>query len=318
MDQTVLISIIVPVYKVEAYIRRCVDSILEQTYQNLEIILVDDGSPDNSGQICDEYAKADSRVRVIHKSNGGLSDARNAGIQIAKGEYLGFIDSDDYIEPNMFELLLHDALEHDADIAICGYYDVYEKARPHYQYLEQEVMNAEEALKTCLMTTKTGVMACNKLYKRFLFDKVAYPKGKTTEDAFVIADLMEQCKTVSLNTKPLYYYVHRPESITTKKFSKTDFNVIYAYRHVVEKVSKSFPAVRSLAEARLLWAYLIVLDKSILTDETEVNKKLQRYIRKNIATVLHPFFTRNRQISALAACVSLPAYKQLVLHHRRK
>lgn len=120
------ISIIVPVYKVEPYLRKCVDSILAQTFTDFEVILVDDGSPDNSGKICDEYASKDSRVRVIHKKNGGLSSARNAGIDVARGKYLGFVDSDDYIEKDMYELLYDNIVKEQADLSICGIYDVYE------------------------------------------------------------------------------------------------------------------------------------------------------------------------------------------------
>lgn len=119
-----LISIIVPVYKVENYLSKCLDSMICQTYKNIEIILVDDGSPDNSGKICDDYAKKDSRIKVIHKENGGLSDARNAGLKIATGKYIGFVDSDDYISVEMYEKLYNQAKKEDADIACCNYYRV--------------------------------------------------------------------------------------------------------------------------------------------------------------------------------------------------
>ncbi len=121
------ISIIVPVYKVEKYLKKCVDSILAQTFSDFELILVDDGSPDNSGRICDDYAKKDARVRVVHKQNGGLSSARNAGIEVAKGKYLGFVDSDDYIAEDMYELLYKAIIKEEADLSICGIYDVYEE-----------------------------------------------------------------------------------------------------------------------------------------------------------------------------------------------
>lgn len=120
------ISIIVPVYNVEKYLEKCVRSILAQTFTDFELILVDDGSPDSSGAMCDQFAEQDQRVKVIHKENGGLSDARNAGIEIATGEYLGFVDSDDYIADDMYELLYTNIVKEDADLSICGIYDVYE------------------------------------------------------------------------------------------------------------------------------------------------------------------------------------------------
>lgn len=119
------LSIIVPVYKVEQYLDKCVESILAQTFTDYEIILVDDGSPDNCGQMCREWERRDGRIRTIHKENGGLSDARNAGIDIAKGDYIGFVDSDDYIKPDMFEVLVANLERNNADISMCGYMDVY-------------------------------------------------------------------------------------------------------------------------------------------------------------------------------------------------
>ena len=135
-----LISIIVPVYKVEKYLRRCIDSILAQTYQNIEVLLVDDGSPDNSGAICDEYADKDSHVRVFHKPNGGVSSARNLGLMEAKGQYIGFVDADDYIDKTMYEVLLDNLLQEQADISICSYNQedkngVFHKHWPREDYL---------------------------------------------------------------------------------------------------------------------------------------------------------------------------------------
>ena len=140
------ISIIVPVYKVEKYLKKCVDSILAQTFTDFELILVDDGSPDDSGKICEEYAEKDARVRVLHKENGGLSSARNAGIEVAKGKYLGFIDSDDYIAEDMYELLYNTIIKEDADLSICGIYDVYEGKAPIVKPTIEKVVSAEEAL----------------------------------------------------------------------------------------------------------------------------------------------------------------------------
>jgi glycosyltransferase involved in cell wall biosynthesis len=124
------ISIIVPVYDVEKYLKKCVDSILNQTFKDFELILVDDGSPDNSGAICDQYAEKDSRVRVIHKENGGLSDARNAGIEVARGKYLGFVDSDDFVNEDMYKQLYTSIIENNADLSICGIFDLYEGKTP--------------------------------------------------------------------------------------------------------------------------------------------------------------------------------------------
>ena len=206
------ISIIVPIYNVEPYIHKCVDSILNQTYKNIEVILVDDGSPDNCGKICDEYAEKDDRVVVIHKENGGLSDARNAGLDKATGECIGFVDSDDYIAPNMYEKLYAALKENEAEIAYCN---VVRCLNENYYYntLQQsKVMTGPEYLfgKHAAFWT----IAVNKLYKRSLFINVRYPKGKLHEDEFVIHEIMFSCNKVIYIQDNLYYYIHRDSSIT--------------------------------------------------------------------------------------------------------
>ncbi|HDT8053597.1 TPA: glycosyltransferase, partial [Enterococcus faecalis] len=144
------ISIIVPVYNVEKYLEKCVRSILAQTFTDFELILVDDGSPDSSGAMCDQFAEQDQRVKVIHKENGGLSDARNAGIEIATGEYLGFVDSDDYIADDMYELLYTNIVKEDADLSICGIYDVYEGKEPVEKQQQYIVLDKVAAMKMIL------------------------------------------------------------------------------------------------------------------------------------------------------------------------
>ncbi|MDV4769588.1 glycosyltransferase, partial [Enterococcus faecium] len=185
------ISIIVPVYKVEPYLRKCVDSILAQTFTDFEVILVDDGSPDNSGKICDEYASKDSRVRVIHKKNGGLSSARNAGIDVARGKYLGFVDSDDYIEKDMYELLYDNIVKEQADLSICGIYDIYAGKKVKILPEEYKVLDKVSAMKIVLEAQSFSVHAVNKLYKKELFNKIRYPENIITEDAAVILDILE-------------------------------------------------------------------------------------------------------------------------------
>ena len=141
------ISVIVPVYKVEPYLRKCLDSIVNQTYRNLEIILVDDGSPDNCGAICDEYAAGDGRIRVIHQENGGVSSARNAGLSAVTGEWVGWVDSDDWIEPDMYEYLLKNALEQNADIAVCSHYEVHRETEVFCGWTGVQLLDTEAALK---------------------------------------------------------------------------------------------------------------------------------------------------------------------------
>lgn len=226
-----LISIIVPVYKVEPYIKRCVQSIIEQSYKNIEIILVDDGSPDKSGEICDEFSKKDERIKVIHKTNGGLSDARNAGLKIAKGEYIGFVDSDDYIENDMFECLYKLCTENKAQISIVSYYEYYNGKLISVRKNDKlEKFNKTEAIKELLIDSKIQSYAWNKLFKRELFDGIIFPTNKNFEDIATTLLLFEKAEKVVLLEEPKYHYLRRNDSIIGKKNYKTynDYlNVIY-------------------------------------------------------------------------------------------
>lgn len=226
-----LISVIVPIYNVEKYLHRCVDSILGQTYHNLEIILIDDGSPDNCSIICDEYAQKDYRIRVVHKTNGGLSDARNVGIEAATGEYLMFVDSDDFIAANMIEKLYHALLVNNADISICNFKYVDENGasilfNPRFSNsklpIQDGVISGTDILKEKLFATKCWywVVAWNKLYKKSIFSEIRYPVGKIHEDEFVIHAILMKCDKVACVSEMLYYYVQRSDSIMG--MSKTD------------------------------------------------------------------------------------------------
>ncbi len=238
MDQNVLISVIVPVYNVEQYLSRCIDSILAQTYENLEIILVDDGSPDCSGEICDTYAAMDSRITVIHKENGGLSSARNAGIDIAKGEYLGFVDSDDWIEPAMYAQLLALAQKYDVKLVCGGRYDFSSRTGRKTVGLcpeREEVISGMELLGRVFAWDNCDSAAWDKLYHRSLFADIRYPLGQISEDVAIFYKLAELVDRAAMCDQPLYNYYHRPGSITTAKLSEKTFHyprhtaIIYDY-----------------------------------------------------------------------------------------
>ena len=212
-----MISIIVPVYGVEKYLDRCITSIVNQTYKELEIILVDDGSLDKCPQMCDEWAKKDQRIRVIHKENGGLSDARNAGLQIAKGKYIGFVDSDDYIAPDMYECLLGKIEESKADLAICNYEMVDEKNSPFYSEespIKDEILTRSQSIKK-LAEGKWWyyITVWNKLYSRKSLKGVEFPVGKIHEDQFVGHKIYCNCETVVCISRKMYFYVQRSNSI---------------------------------------------------------------------------------------------------------
>ena len=233
-----LISIIIPVYKVEKYLEKCIESVLKQTYTNLQIILVDDGSPDNCGKICDEYAKKDARIEVIHKANGGLSDARNVGISIAKGKYIGFVDSDDYIKTDMYEKLINLIKKYNADISVCNLYDVID-GKEYIRNKENGIQeyNRIEILKEILLDKNIQSYAWNKLYKKELFDEIKYPIGKKYEDIGTTFYVFEKCNKIVVTSEPKYYYLKRADSLVNNVTESTilDYTEIIIQRYLYAK-----------------------------------------------------------------------------------
>ena len=319
------ISVIVPVYNVEHYLRKCLDSIIEQTVRDIEIIVVDDGSTDSSGEICDTYLDRDSRVKVFHKENGGLSSARNFGIEKATGEYIGFVDSDDFIEPDMYEILLHLIKRYKADLSMCGLYDVFDgKPRAVFKTTEEWFVDKVKAMEIVLEAKIVSVTAVNKLYKKELFNTIRYPLGKTAEDAFVIIELLDECNTVAITNDQKYHYIHRSNSITTNKFSKKTLDVIEAYEKNYNLINKKYPQLKETAKMRLCWAYFYVLDR-IVYDNTssfeEEKKTIVKYLRANIGFILKDNrFAKSRKFAAVLLMISVNLYKKCVQlqNHRYK
>lgn len=225
-----LITVIIPVYKVEAYLEACVRSVLAQTYQNFEMILVDDGSPDRCPQMCEELVAEDSRIRVIHKENGGLSSARNAGIDAAKGTYLAFLDSDDLWTPLFLERLYRAIQETGAELAVCLFQRFQGDASDVLpEPIPTEVLTQREAF-DCLFNLRNEnmVVAPNKLYHRELFDGIRYPVGKLHEDEAVIHEILGNLHQVAWIDEAHYLYRETPNSITTAKFSLKRLDETYA------------------------------------------------------------------------------------------
>lgn len=236
------ISIIVPIYNVEQYLRKCIYSLINQTYKNLEIILINDGSSDNSGLICDEYAKKDDRIKVIHKENEGVSVARNIGLDIATGEYIFFIDSDDYLNTNAILILFDNLKKYDADISMCEYIRVYD-----YNYKEKtikediKIYKNIEALEKLYNDTFTFhenyglfISPGSKLYKKKLFENIRYPIGKFYEDGATIYKVLYNAKKIVHTNLILYYYYQRQGSTSRKKIDKTRLDRLDAFRSQIE------------------------------------------------------------------------------------
>ena len=258
-----LISVVVPIYNVEKYLHKSIESILNQTYRNLEIILVDDGGTDNCPAICDEFAKNDERIKVIHKKNGGLSDARNAGVEIASGEYIGFIDSDDYIKPDMYEKMLARLKETGADIVVCNYACVREdgtliEERNQNASVEDGVFTSKEAVeKLCGNNYEYWVTAWNRLYKAEVAKAVPFPKGKIHEDEFTAHLFYDHAKLVAGISEPLYQYVIRENSIMTKKYSVKNLAYVEALNQRIHYCMKHDMKEVGLAFLRWMAKYLI-------------------------------------------------------------
>lgn len=232
-----LVSVIVPVYNVEKYLKKCVNSIINQTYRNLEIILVDDGSPDRSPFLCDEFAKKDSRIKVVHKENGGLSDARNAGIEVSTGDYLMFVDSDDYIAAQMCEKLLTAIEKANADLSICNFLYTSENPsevdnqRNMHMSIPNEILTGRDIVENKLREGQRWywVVAWNKLYSRKLFAHVRFAKGKLYEDEFIFHKILLQCERVACVAEPLYFYVQRDGSIMSMGYKLQNLDKCEAF-----------------------------------------------------------------------------------------
>lgn len=295
-----LISIIVPVYAVEKYLERCVNSILNQTYGNIEVILVDDGSPDNCPMMCDDYALKDPRITVIHKKNGGLSDARNAGLAIARGSYVGFVDSDDFIKPTMYQKLYEAIKNANADMSICMFDYVDETGNLIVSKNVQRIHFDAEVLKREQMFDRIShafvgyyyfIPVCSKLYKKAVFDHIHFPAGVIHEDEFVIHHLIDRCNCVAVVAERLYEYVQRSDSImhsdifTTKRLNAVDA-LIDRYFFYTSKNRND------LALDALKTSYWTVLDfmndyKGLENAQKEVEKRIriilkQQLIKKDI------------------------------------
>lgn len=229
-----LISVVVPVYNEEAFLEKCVKSIVNQTYRNLEVILVDDGATDHSGELCDKFAAMDARIQVVHKKNGGLSDARNAGIDVATGEYLAFVDSDDFIHPKMYETMVKIMEKDQAEMAICKIAHVKEDSPVNYSLsiptTSKRMVSGKDLQNMYFDSryTQMVVAAWNKIYKREYFEEIRYPKGKIHGDEYTTYKITYPCSRISIVDAPFYYYVTRDTSIMGT-FDEKRFDLLKSY-----------------------------------------------------------------------------------------
>lgn len=315
MAQDILISVIVPVYNVEQYLPKCVDSLLAQTYRNLEIILVDDGTRDASDAICDAYAEKDPRVKVIHKENGGLSSARNAGIDIAKGEYLGFVDSDDWIEPETYETLLSVAQKYDVKMVCGGRYNVNDATGERTVGLcpeKEEVIPAEELLRRIFLWDNVDSAAWDKLYHRSLFREIRYPLGKIVEDVPTTYRIALDAGKIAMCDKPFYNYLYRANSITTSRISEKTFHFAEHTKKMYPFICENYPQLRNQARyfrVRSLIHSIERVEQAEAADRerfSQKNQEEQKELRKHTLFLLTtPYFGNREKIRTLLLAFGL-------------
>lgn len=260
-----LISVILPIYNVEKVLRRSVDSVLAQTYGNIEVILVDDGSPDGCPEICDEYAKKDLRVRVIHQQNGGLSSARNRGIDESMGEFIAFVDSDDYVANDYIEFLYDLLSKNDADVSSCGAAVLNFNGRLNDPYIDKTVrlMSSSEALERMCYNDGFYVTAWDKLYKRELFDDIRFPVGKLYEDTGTIYRIIDKAVRIVSCCNVKYYYVLAEQSITNSAFTEKKLDYIEMADEMANFIKEKYPELKPAAERKQLHACLSTLTQLV-------------------------------------------------------
>ena len=319
-----MVSVIIPAYNVEQYVERCVYSVTKQTYRNLEIILVDDGSTDCTGIICDKLAKEDNRISVIHKTNGGLSDARNAGIDVSRGEYISFVDSDDYITSDMLEHMMNAMCETDISMVVVGFWKQSGDAREYCGPTTERVVSSEEALKDIYIGHEIYPASWNKLYRRALFNNNRFAVGMINEDSEIITKLLVECKRVALVSKPLYIYMIREGSITQSSFSSKDYNGIKAYRTAVDVCKKRkkslLPYARYYETSRIYNTYieLVTSDERMIKYRFLLRVNLfVRTIACLLSTGLWEQFRIEMMIYLLSSLFGYSA-TQIILSSRRK
>lgn len=310
------VSVIVPVYNVAQYINRCVESIQNQSYKNLEIILVDDGSTDQSGDACDKFSANDNRIIVIHKENGGLSDARNAGIDKASGKYIAFVDGDDFLHKDFILSLITACKNNSADIAACGHTLYYsENLQFPTKANGDTVFSAEQAVKDIFTDKKTvDVMAWNKLYKASLFEGgIRYPVGKVHEDVATTYKLLSAVNNVAYVDLPFYFYVQRKDSIVNQPFNEKRLALLEIIKEI-EPFAQAHPEYHEEYRFYVFLNHLLILNAMVLS-----NYKDKAYLEKMRATTLNiyknlsknPYIKTSHRITYVTLKLGIPVYRSV-------
>ena len=310
-----LVSVVVPVYKTASTLDVCVDALLHQTLAPIEIVLVDDGSPDECGALCDAWAERDARISVVHKRNGGLSDARNAGVRAARADRIAFVDSDDTVEPEMLETLYDDLVRTGSDLSLVG-------AVSHYRNEDVEtpdhgfqVVSGAEALRLTLEGKIAGIWAVLRLYPKGLLLEVPFPIGRNFEDAYVTADIYLRATRVALNPRPLYHYWRRDDSISSASISAKSLDIVSSFDHMCAVAEQGDPRLREACDFRRLWARFDLLDRFAFlgeernAEQARIEADLVTYLRAHTREIWgNSCFGRSRKAAMLLLVVSKRLY----------
>lgn len=313
-----LVSIIVPVYNIKAYLLECVESLQKQTYPNIEIILIDDGSSDGSEIMCDELGETDSRIRVIHQANGGLSKARNTGLESARGKYVGFVDSDDWLELDTIEIMIQACENNDAEIAVCGLKRVYRDGSEVFAPTKEAVYNREEALTALFRGAEFGDQACTKIYRREIFQSIRYPVGQHFEDVYTTYKLFLLSNKVVTVARPLYIYRQRKSSITGASFNSHKMDLIVAIDSIQNdadiKHNEAWEAI--LTQRKLDAACWTLIDALISKCDGKKNdelcESLFEQVRQNRACIIERSRYRSCRLLAKISVLGLRITRMVV------
>lgn len=315
MIELPLISVVVPVYNVEPYLERCIKSLLAQSYNRLEIILVDDGSTDNSGKICDEFEKNDSRIVVIHKENGGLSDARNIALANMKGKYVTCVDSDDFVSPFYIENLYIAISKDDCDIACSWFLDYFEgdNLPVPYKINDSDILIVEriDFYQKLLYQDGVETSAWGKLYRSVLFDDVRYPKGKLYEDIPTIYNLTEKVNKIAIISKVDYFYYQRSDSIAQANFSIRKMDAIVHMNEFKNNIILNYPILENAARCRYMSALCNIIFQIPEREYREQHQFLWIEIKKNRKYILKD--KKSRKKARVAALISYGGYSFMKL-----
>lgn len=283
------VDIIVPVYNIEKYIDKCIRSLIKQSLDDVRIILVNDGSSDKSGEICDFYADKYEKIIVIHKENGGLSSARNAGLDICNAEYVGFVDGDDYVDDTMFESLYRNAKKYNADVSCCMMYDECDGISKARLCKERGLLSEKsEIIKFVL---NNGAHACNKMFKRNVFDDLRFFPGKTYEDVWLLMHWVQKIDLMYIDERAMYHYVKRSTSISNMGFSRKKLNLIKSSKHNYDIISVNYPELKGLALKNVLLACMDIRESIYVNAKKDsrllkYDKYYKRYVRNKILCLL--------------------------------